>query len=621
MQIALLWHMHQPSYVKDSRLFLPWVFLHSIKDYYDMPFLAKKYGAKVTFNLTPTLLEQILMYESPEVDEFLFLLLKKTDKLRENEKKFLLKILKSGNYDTMIKPYERYDFLYKKQTLSNQEFLDLEVWFLLSWCGNVLKSDPLIKNYLQKSSFNENEKKELVFFLLDFVKKIIPFYRECFENGEIDLTTTPFYHPIVPLLIDMESAKKANPVTVLPKGYFSLRDDAVKHIKKAKEFFKGLFGAYPEAFWPSEGGIDEKSLMLYREFGIKRVFSDEAILKKSGYDDITKAYEFSGVEIYFRDHTLSDLIGFTYKNFSAREAVKDFKSRLKDFNVVILDGENAWEYYPNNAKDFLEAFYKEFRENLVFFGNRERIKIDRIKPGSWIYGDFNTWVGDEEKNRAWELLFDTKRDYLREKKFSEKADLEFLKAEGSDWFWWYGRGHFTEYAKEFDYLFRKHLKNVYELINIPYPKVLDEPIIGKKELKNVLSEPKDYIYPVIDGRVTSFFEWIDAGVLYEGGNTMQANEKIKYLYWGENEKNFYIRLDGERVKDYEYKVFFESKELKINCKKDEIVEIEIKKDEFDKDEGIIRIEVFENGKIIQILPSRTRLFVKINNDYARNWYV
>jgi hypothetical protein len=159
------------------------------------------------------------------------------------------------------------------------------------------------------------------------------------------------------------------------------------------------------------------------------------------------------------------------------------------------------------------------------------------------------------------------------------------------------------------------------LINIPYPKVLDEPIIGKKELKNVLSEPKDYIYPVIDGRVTSFFEWIDAGVLYEGGNTMQANEKIKYLYWGENEENFYIRLDGERVKDYEYKVFFESKELKINCKKDEIVEIEIKKDEFDKNEGVIRIEVFENGKIIQILPSSTRLFVKINNDYARNWYV
>jgi len=620
MKIALLWHMHQPSYVKENRLFLPWVFLHSIKDYYDMPYIASKFKAKVTFNLTPTLLEQILMYEDVKNDEFLSLMLKRVDNLTLGEEKFLLKILKSGNYETMIKPYERYDCLYKKDTLSTQEFLDLEVWFLLSWCGNFLKETSFIKNYLQKESFSEDEKKELVFYLTDFVKGIIPFYKKLFKEKLIDLTTTPFYHPIMPLLIDMNTAKKANPNTSLPKGFFSLKDDAVKHIKKAKELFKELFEEYPTAFWPSEGGVDEESVLLYKEFEIKRVFSDEAVLKKSGFNDITKAYEYEGVEIYFRDHTLSDLIGFTYKNFEAKNAVKDFKSRLKDFNVVILDGENAWEYYKNNGKDFLEEFYKEFKDNFVFFGNQKTVSLKHLEPGSWIYGDFNTWVGDEEKNRAWELLFDTKRDCLREG-FNKDAEEELLKAEGSDWFWWYGKGHFTEYAKEFDSLFREHLKNVYKLINFPYPKVLDEPITGSKELKNILSEPKDYIYPVIDGKVTSFFEWIDAGVLYEGGGTMQANDNIKYLYWGENEEKFFLRLDGERVNEYEYKVFFEDKELKVNCKKGEIVEIEIDKKEFEKKEGVLRIEVLKNNKIIQILPSTTRLYIKINSDYARNWYV
>ena len=620
MKIALLWHMHQPSYVKENRLFLPWVFLHSIKDYYDMPYIASKFKAKVTFNLTPTLLEQILMYEDVKNDEFLSLMLKRVDNLTLGEEKFLLKILKSGNYETMIKPYERYDCLYKKDTLSTQEFLDLEVWFLLSWCGNFLKETSFIKNYFQKESFSEDEKKELVFYLTDFVKGIIPFYKKLFKEKLIDLTTSPFYHPIMPLLIDMNTAKKANPNTSLPKGFFSLKDDAVKHIKKAKELFKELFEEYPTAFWPSEGGVDEESILLYKEFEIKRVFSDEAVLKKSGFNDITKAYEYEGVEIYFRDHTLSDLIGFTYKNFEAKNAVKDFKSRLKDFNVVILDGENAWEYYKNNGKDFLEEFYKEFKDNFVFFGNQKTVSLKYLEPGSWIYGDFNTWVGDEEKNRAWELLFDTKRDCLREG-FNKDAEEELLKAEGSDWFWWYGKGHFTEYAKEFDSLFREHLKNVYKLINFPYPKVLDEPIIGSKELKNILSEPKDYIYPVIDGKVTSFFEWIDAGVLYEGGGTMQANDNIKYLYWGENEEKFFLRLDGERVNEYEYKVFFEDKELKVNCKKGEIVEIEIDKKEFEKKEGVLRIEVLKNNKIIQILPSTTRLYIKINSDYARNWYV
>ncbi len=612
--------MHQPSYVRGDEIFLPWVFLHSIKDYYDMARLAEKYGVNVTFNLTPTLIKQLSAYE--EDDYFLKLMKKDCKDLTKAEKKYLLKIFKSLNYDTMVKPYDYFSTLFKQNEYTENEFLDLQVWFLLAWCGNYLKSyNETVKKLILKKRFEKKDKLTLIEELKKFVLKIIPYYKKLNDEGVIRITTTPYYHPILPLLIDMGKAKEADTEISLPKGFFPLEEDAEKHIEKSLELFKRTFGKKPEGIWPAEGAVDENSLLLYKKNGVKWIATDEKILKKSGFDDCTKAYEYEGVKIYFRNETLSDLIGFTYRYYDAEYALNDFASRLlKGLNVIILDGENAWEYYPSNGKKFLELFYGRFKENFVFFECEKSESLNRIAPGSWINADFDTWVGDEEKNRAWELLFDTKRDYLRKNVFNAEAEEEFLVSESSDWFWWYGKGHYTEYVKEFDFLFREHLKRIYKLINLPYPKILDIPITGKKELKNLLSRPKDYIYPSIDGRVTSFFEWIDAGVVYESGGSMHQDTQIRYIYWGENEKSFYLRLDGD-IKDLDFKVFFEGKELDIKMEKDEIAEIEIDKKEFFKNEGVLRIEVFKNGKIVNVLPSFARLYITVNEDYTKNWYV
>ncbi len=392
--LVLYFHMHQPDYRKKGIFFMPWVFLHSIKDYYDMPYIASKYNVKVNFNLTPILIEQINEYikNGIKADKFLTLFVKHPNELNENEKNYLLKILKSLT-SKMINS-ERLKELFLKDSFSDGEFIDFEVLFLLSWCGGYLKSQDFIKEFLNKKSFKNEDKKILVDYLLKFLEKILPFYKKLQNKEKISVTTTPYTHPILPLLIDINVAKKANPATSLPQNPLSLKDDAILHIKKAKEIYKSVFGKYPFAFWPAEGAVDEESVKLYKNENIKLIATDEAILKKSGFNDIYKIYEFNDVKIIFRDHTLSDLIGFSYKNFDAKSAADDFYKRIQKRGIisVILDGENAWEYYENNGIDFLNELYKRLEKvntlSLKEVLNLESKKLNYLSPGSWIYGDF-----------------------------------------------------------------------------------------------------------------------------------------------------------------------------------------------------------------------------------------
>jgi len=583
--LTILWHMHQPFYYYEGKIHLPWVFLHAIKDYYDMANIASEYNVKVSFNLTSSLLLQL---DNLENDYFLELLRKK--ELNDKERDFVLNIIKSIYVDTMVKPYEEFLSLFNKKHLNKKELINLEVFFLLAWCGEYLKNQNFIKNYLQKSDFTYNEKLQLIDYLLEFTKKIIPLYKSLKKKGKIRITTTPFSHPILPLLFDMTNAKKANPNTTLPKIYFSLREDALLHIKKAKEIYKKYFDEYPFAFWPAEGSISEEVIEAFSKENIKYTFSGDDVINKMQKSHF-KAYKFKDVNILFRDRYLSDLIGFNYKYFEVEDAVNHFKREIESRKgkiTVILDGENAWEYYKK-PYEFLHSFYKMLEnENTKFF---DEVEVDeelkKAPLGSWINGDFNTWVGDEEKNRAWEVLFMAKKDI--------KEDEEFLYAEGSDWFWWYGEGHSSNQDEIYDLIFRNCLMDIYKKHNLKIPAFLLTPITNKKSY----FKPQTFlISPKIDGE-TDFFEWIGSGEIKENFGALAAS--IPKIYYGIDEENLYLRID-----DKEYKFLgLKNKSLKIT--------------EAVGERGDILKFTLKGKNMEMILPSRV---IKLDiNEIYKNWFV
>ena len=666
LTLNFIWHMHQPDYRDSSGMMrMPWVFMHAIKDYFDMPFTLSKFeNIKATFNLTPTLIEQLLLYENFGINKDRFLLLLKKDSLTKDEKDFVIKICKSSPYETMVSPYPRYKELYKKESLNSDELIDLEVVFLLSWCGGYLKeSSNLVKKLLKKQKgFSKEEKYTLIDELIKFIPKILPFYKKLQDSKKISISTTPFFHPILPLLIDMNSAKEADKNISLPKNPLSLIDDAKIHIKKAKELYKRVFDKEAEGFWPAEGAVDKKSISIYKSENIKWIATDEDILFKSIKDEnrknLYKLYNFNDVKIVFRDKTISDLIGFTYKFWDEKRAVDDLIGRLKNIYQnckdgvvsIILDGENAWEYYKNSGKDFLNTLYEKLLTcnfcrckimDELIGENSQNLKD--LKPGSWIYGNFNTWVGDEEKNRAWELLYQTKRDYYHhldslDKIQQEKIQREFLEAECSDWYWWYGRGHYTKFNIEFDKLFRNHLMKIYSLMNLSIPANLKIPISKSKNIKSFINEPKSYISPIIDGKETSFFEWLDSGLIDESRvyTTMQKQSgPIKKLYWGEDEKNIYLRLDGDIkrvIEEMKIDIFIENekrfflngssyKDRCIQMAADEIIEISINKECIKKREIYLRVEIEKEDRIVQILPGIGELKINLDENFKKSWFV
>ncbi len=633
MKVAILWHMHQPRYVDtQGNIVMPWVFLHAIKDYCDMPYIASLYGAKVTFNLTPILIEQINIYANEGIsrDVFLNLLKKRVSELTDREKQTVVRYCKSPNYNTMIKPFALYDRLYKKGELTDDDTVSLEVCFLLSWCGRYLRENSgVVKDLLNKSGYREEDKAVLLNELEAFIPKILPYYKKLLDSGLISITTTPYYHPILPLLIDMKVAKEANSQTVLPKNHFSLKEDAILHIEKAKELYVKTFLKEPNGFWPAEGGVSRETIEMLIGHGLKYAATDEAILKKSSNLDHYRVFEYKGFKMFFRDTQLSNLIGFDYKYLSEDEAVDDFIKRLKeiqgDIVFVILDGENPWEYYKNNGWDFLNLFYKRLTDEfeLVTFdeaSEMDAVELSDVEPGSWIFGNFNTWVGNEEKNLAWELLFQARKDCFRHGSLDDSIKEQFLIAESSDWFWWYGDDHYTQFEREFDELFRENLIDIYRKLNIPPPQSLFRPIVGSLGALNRVQFPKDEISPTIDGKITSFFEWIDAGFVDERvGDTMgKGYTPIDALYFGENDDKFFLRLDGD-VKGKDIFVFVNDSKIEYNGAVDEIAEIEIEKtklpDKFD-----LKIEVFESGRLLQILPS-VPLSIQLNAGYYKNWYI
>jgi alpha-amylase/alpha-mannosidase (GH57 family) len=595
--------MHQPFYKDPEKgLYrLPWVRLHGTKDYLDMLEILTEFPEiKQTFNLTPSLLEQITDYtDNNAKDRFMETTLKKAAELNTEERAFILENFFLANWDNMIKPFPRYYELLMKRGLrltksdltqavryfNDSDFRDLQVLFNLCWVDPMFRGkDPFLAMLVDKGrDYTEEDKIKLIEKQLSILKEIIPRYRAMTEKGQIELSVSPFYHPILPLLCDTNSARVAMPDVRLPQKRFSHPEDALKQIRMGRDYFEQLFGYRPAGMWPSEGSVSEEVLRLMAKEGLQWIGTDEDILSISSGkqirdqsrnvkpDVLCRPYTFENVSIVFRDHMLSDLIGFVYSGWDPKKAAEDFVGRFIHIwsNVpkdrphllsIILDGENAWEYYKNDGRDFLSYLYeglsREKRlktvtvsEYLKDHGKGEPLK--KLHAGSWIYANFAVWIGHEEDNRAWDYLAEARDDLDLFQKMNPEKDLSvawkaIYIAEGSDWNWWYGDDHATDSQKDFDELFRLNLMKVYREIGKEIPHHLFIPIPREDRSISPTVSMRGFIEPRIDGIVTSYYEWYQGAqmdIKKSGGSMHKAETILSSLYYGFNKDNLFLRLD------------------------------------------------------------------------------
>ncbi len=624
LHIAFLWHQHQPMYKNPSTGIyeLPWVRLHATKDYYDTIAILDEFPKiRSNFNFVPSLLMQLEDYASGKAhDKFLDLTLKNAEDLSQEDKIFILFNFFMANWDTMVHPYPRYSQLLEKRgrTTSKDELKrtqgyfkaaemrDLQVWFNLSWMDPYWKEhDPFIQQLCEKGkNFTEEDKQTLVKKQLEICGMVVSKAREVQDRGQIEVSTTPFYHPILPLLCDTNNALIASPHMTLPKKRFQHCDDARHQVEKAVAMYTKHFGKAPRGMWPAEGSVAEEIVPVFASSGVNWIATDQDVLFHTlGNADhyCTQLYQPYNVNILdhsikmvFRDHALSDSIGFVYARWDPHAAASDFMRKLHGIRsslahaqgehlvTIILDGENCWEYYKNDGWDFLRALYSAISndpciETVTISDYLERNPpketLHRLWAGSWINGNFNIWIGHPEDNTAWEYLADTRKflaDYVNnnlDKKDTPNVLAAWERifiAEGSDWNWWYGDDHSSDNDEMFDLLFRQNLINVYELLGAKIPANLYKPIKGLLKKKPTL-EPVDFITPKIDGKVSSYFEWLAAGyyeVGHTGGSMHQVDTLLRAFYYGFDLNNIYLRLDltiplaSELIKDICIKLNF-----------------------------------------------------------------
>ncbi|MCM8786658.1 MAG: glycoside hydrolase family 57 protein [Candidatus Omnitrophica bacterium] len=505
-KIIFLWHMHQPCYKVPAVGYplLGWVRLHGVKDYYGMARLIDKFNVKVTFNFSGILLEQLSWYIKDRIkDYYCILTLKNPKYFTSQEKKFVINRFFSVNFERFIKPNPRYLALYnkklsKRSRFNEQDLLDLQVLFNLAWfCPYTYKEDKNLQYLLQKGqNYNQEDKEYIIQKQYKILSEIFPLYKKLLLARKIELSLSPYYHPIMPLLFDTDIAKEFSNIKI-PVLRFNFPSDCIWHLQQSKEIFNKIFGYTPVGSWPSEGSVSEDVALIYSKEGFNWIATDEGILFKSlavGYTSfdaiknqrhiISQAYRFGNLNIFFRDRNLSDLISFNYHAWEdpklaafdllghfnrAHQYLKDiFKER---FISIIMDGENAWAYYKNNGVEFLETIYENLENNPNLFTTTPREfladykakKIERLAAGSWINSDFSVWIGNRKNNQYWTILRKIKDNlsfYDTAKKEQIKKYLYIL--EGSDWFWW---NTFDEATGVFKEIFFKYIKEIEKLLN------------------------------------------------------------------------------------------------------------------------------------------------------------
>lgn len=614
-RVALLWHMHQPFYqdLASSDHILPWVRLHGLKDYYGMAALLREFPAlRVTFNLVPSLLVQLEEFAADRAnDRLLALGLKPASDLTPDERAVLVAESFHAHQTRMIEPYPRYLELWRKRqeheghpaaaarAFTEAEIRDLQVWAKLAWVDPIyLSGDPRVRRLIERGrNFSEDDKTILREVELEILRAVIPEYKAAAARGQAELSTSPFYHPILPLLCDTDVHTRAHPHLRGPRQRFRHPEDAAEQLRRAVAYHTAVFGAPPAGLWPSEGSVSDDVVPLAADAGFRWMATDEVILARSLGQVLTRdglghlqqpetlyrpyLVRAGGREItcLFRDHVLSDLIGFTYASWDAEAAANDFIARLAEAGrrfahrtggqeaviPVILDGENAWEHFHEGGRPFLRALYAGLTSHpdLKTVTMSEACTgasavLNGIFPGSWINGDFYIWIGHPDDHRAWEQLAEAREALDSPGPAADAAAIarareELFIAEGSDWFWWYGDDHSSAHDLEFDDLFRRHLRNVYRALDKPVPEDLFVTNITTEPPKAAAEPPTGFVRVTLDGEVTSYFEWLGAGVvdlrtmsgsMHQMAETGQAATRL--LLFGFDPDRLFLRLDFHR---------------------------------------------------------------------------
>lgn len=599
--------MHQPYYrnILTGDCVQPWVRLHGIHSYYDlMKLYAEFEDVGVNINFVPSLLKQLRDYtENDASDRFLEYTLVDAKELTPEQKIFILRNFFMANHERMIKPYPRYWKLLKQRgaSINNldlqeairyfswKDYLDIQVFYNLVWFGFKAREEhPEIERMLSNPAsghiFTEEDKKTVIDLQKEVLKKLLHVIKNCPKN--IELNTTPFFHPILPLLINTDTAKRCMPNASLPE-HFSVAKHAEFQLNHGITYFEQTVGYKPKGLWPAEGSVSPEVIPLFAKAGIDWIATDEGILSLSGvkgkredylYQPYIAEHDSSQVKMVFRDRELSDLISFDYAKMPSEDAANDLVGRIdaiaKKTSVknplitVLLDGENPWETYEQNGKLFLTSLVHQLRKSHIkpviissyISENPPKQKLTHLFSGSWINSNYAIWIGKPQKNQGWNYIKRTvselgkKLDGILDNPNRSEKDLlaleSFGAACGSDWFWWFDDDFASEFKSDFDKIFRMHLKNAFTLLGRDIPVFLYEPIHkyqDNAEKQHGLMLPQGFIYPSIEGINTSFFEWANAVRINVGGNrgTMgQSDELIDTIYFGFNTEDFFLRIDS-----------------------------------------------------------------------------
>jgi len=608
LRVIVLWHQHQPFY-KDlvtGEYRLPWVRLHGLKDYYGMVKLLDEFpGVHQNFNLVPSLMLQLQDYAAGTAqDPFLHVAAKPAEDLSVEERRFALQYLFQANPVNLIGRYPRYAELSERLRQSGgnperaekffqaQDFRDLQVLSQIAWYDEFFLEEPEIAGLVRKGrNYTLEEQRFVVQHEREELAKVLPAHAQAARNGLIEISTSPFYHPILPLVVDTNEGAVSSAGLTLPQSRFRHPEDAQEQILRGLDLHEKAFGVRPQGMWPSEGSVSEETIAIAHKLGVKWMATDEGVLGRSlgiyfardgdgrlpGHlaEKLYNIHRYENGEtsmhLVFRDHTISDLIGFVYSGMSAGEAANHLMQNIRqaaqpvldsgrDAVVsIILDGENAWEYYPQSGREFLRRFYERLQNTpgveavtvSEAIARHQNFGLLRsVVPGSWISANFNVWIGAPEDNRSWDYLAQARDFYTQNAERSTEAQRalaydELLIGEGSDWNWWYGPEHHSANDRDFDELYRKHLSNVYQALGGTPPDSLAQPITGGVSRPSFVAQTA-YIHPRITGDMVRYFEWMGAAMYtadHRAGAMHGKQFLLDSLHAGIDQDYVYGRLD------------------------------------------------------------------------------
>jgi alpha-amylase/alpha-mannosidase (GH57 family) len=608
LRLILLWHQHQPFY-KDlvtGEYRLPWVRLHALKDYYGMVKLLDEFpNVHQNFNLVPSLITQIQDYVAGTAqDPFLSVAAKPARDFTLKDRLFALQYLFQANPANVIGRYPRYRELWERfrehgfspekaeRYFQPQDFTDLQVLSQIAWFDEFFLEGKDVAALIKKErNYSLEDQNFVIARERELLGKVLPAYAAAAKKKSIEISVTPFYHPILPLVCDTNAGAVSSPGLPLPQNRFRHPEDAREQLVRALDLHQEVFGVRPQGVWPSEGSVSEETLAIAHSLGIKWMATDEGVLGRSTGVFFQRdgngclpahladrlynihRYENGQTSMYmvFRDHTISDLIGFVYSGMNPaeaaghllrniKEAAQPVLSQGRDAVVsVILDGENAWEYYPKSGREFLRRFYDALQREAgleavtvseAIARHHNIAPLKSLLPGSWINANFNVWIGAPEDNRAWDYLQHAREFYAQHAAHASKAQRklafeEILIAEGSDWNWWYGPEHHSANDRDFDELYRKHLSNIYQALGAAPPDYLAQPITAG-EVRPAFTPQTAYIHPRVSGDKIRYFEWMGAAIFTADQRAGAMHGKqflLDSVYAGIDSTFVYGRLD------------------------------------------------------------------------------